>query len=90
MHTPNIHTLCGIQTLDPGFRASEDSTCLRLLGYRDRPKLCIYIILWKSHEIRSHHLQEQSSIKLQAGISGECLTGHELVILIILVWFERT
>jgi hypothetical protein len=28
--------LSGIETHDPGFRADEDSTCLRLLGYRDR------------------------------------------------------
>jgi hypothetical protein len=36
IHTSNIHALCGIRTKDPGFRASEDSTCLRPLGYRDR------------------------------------------------------
>jgi hypothetical protein len=36
IHTPNIHALCGILTHDPGFRASEDSSCLRPLGYRDR------------------------------------------------------
>jgi hypothetical protein len=36
IHIPNIHPLCGIRTPDPGFRASEDSTCLRPLGYRDR------------------------------------------------------
>jgi hypothetical protein len=36
IHTPNIHALDGIGTHDPGFRASEDSTCLRPLGYRDR------------------------------------------------------
>jgi hypothetical protein len=36
IHTPNIHALCGIRTHDPGFRASEDSSCLRPLGYRDR------------------------------------------------------
>jgi hypothetical protein len=35
--TVNIRTLSGIRTHDPGFRASEDSTRLRLLGYRDRP-----------------------------------------------------
>jgi hypothetical protein len=35
-HTPNIHALSGIRIHDPGFRASEDSTCLRPLGYRDR------------------------------------------------------
>jgi hypothetical protein len=31
-HTPNIHALSGIRTHDPGFRASEDSTCLRPLS----------------------------------------------------------
>jgi hypothetical protein len=36
-YTPNIHALCGIWTHDPGFRAREDSACLRPLGYRDRP-----------------------------------------------------
>jgi hypothetical protein len=36
MHIPNIHALCGIRTHNPGFWASEDSTCLRPLGYRDR------------------------------------------------------
>jgi hypothetical protein len=35
-HTPNTDALSGIRTHDPGFRASEDSTCLRPLGYRDR------------------------------------------------------
>jgi hypothetical protein len=34
--TSNIHALSGIQTNDLGFRASEDSACLRPLGYRDR------------------------------------------------------
>jgi hypothetical protein len=36
-HTLNIHALSGIRTHDPGFRASEESACLRPLGYRDRP-----------------------------------------------------
>jgi hypothetical protein len=36
IHTPNIHAFCGIRTHDSGFRASEDSSCLRPLGYRDR------------------------------------------------------
>jgi hypothetical protein len=30
--------MCGIRTHDRGFRASEDSACLRSLGYRDRHK----------------------------------------------------
>jgi hypothetical protein len=32
----NIRALSEIGTHDPGFRASEDSACLRPLGYRDR------------------------------------------------------
>jgi hypothetical protein len=44
IHTSNTHALCGIRTQDPGFRASEDSSCLRLLGYRDR-KLRLYCII---------------------------------------------
>jgi hypothetical protein len=36
IHVPNIHALCGIRTHDPGFRGSEDSTCLRPRGYRNR------------------------------------------------------
>jgi hypothetical protein len=35
-HTPNIHNLSGIRTHDHSVRASEDSSCLRLLGYSDR------------------------------------------------------
>jgi hypothetical protein len=34
---PNIHALYGIQNHDPRFRVRENSTCLRLLGYCDRP-----------------------------------------------------
>jgi hypothetical protein len=37
----NIHALSGIRTHDPGFRSSEDSACLRPLGYRDRRKITI-------------------------------------------------
>jgi hypothetical protein len=45
-HT-NIHALSGIGTHDPGFPASEDSACLRPLGYRGRPYAYIYsYILW--------------------------------------------
>jgi hypothetical protein len=38
IHTqePNTHALSWIRTHDPSFRASEDSACLRPLGYRDR------------------------------------------------------
>jgi hypothetical protein len=32
----NIHAQSGIQNHGPGVRASEDSSCLRPLGYRDR------------------------------------------------------
>jgi hypothetical protein len=36
-HTPNIHALSGIRTHDHNAPASENSSCLRSLGYRDRP-----------------------------------------------------
>jgi hypothetical protein len=36
IYTPNIHVLNGIRTHDHSIRASEDSSCLRPLGYRDR------------------------------------------------------
>jgi hypothetical protein len=32
----NIYALSGVRTHNAGFRASEDSTCLRPLGYRHR------------------------------------------------------
>jgi hypothetical protein len=35
IHTPNIRALCGIRIHDPGFRVSEECTCLWPLGYRD-------------------------------------------------------
>jgi hypothetical protein len=31
IHTPNIHTLSGIRIVDPSVRASEDSSCLRVV-----------------------------------------------------------
>jgi hypothetical protein len=43
-HTPNIHAVGGIRTHDHSVRASEDSSCLRPLGNRDRQgiNLCHY------------------------------------------------
>jgi hypothetical protein len=44
--TPNIHALSGIRTHDHSIRASEDSSCLRQRGYRDRHATCpAHIIL---------------------------------------------
>jgi hypothetical protein len=42
--TLNIHALSGIRTHDPGFRANEDSACLRALGYRDRRLLILHYL----------------------------------------------
>jgi hypothetical protein len=36
IHISNIQDLSGIRTHDPSVRASEDSSCLRPLGYCDR------------------------------------------------------
>jgi hypothetical protein len=35
-HTQHIHALSGIRNHGPGVRVSEDSSCFRPLGYRDR------------------------------------------------------
>jgi hypothetical protein len=40
--TPNIHALSGIRTHYHIVRVSEDSSCLRQLGYRARPELYIH------------------------------------------------
>jgi hypothetical protein len=42
VYTPNIHALSGIRTYDHSVRASENSSCLRPIGYRDRPIHTIY------------------------------------------------
>jgi hypothetical protein len=39
IYTPNIHALNGIRTYDHSIWASDDSSCLRPLGYRDRPSV---------------------------------------------------
>jgi hypothetical protein len=44
-YTPNIHVLCGIRTHDPSFRASEDSSSLRPLGYCDRHLLYLACLI---------------------------------------------
>jgi hypothetical protein len=44
--TLNIHALSGIRTHDPGCRASEDSACLRPLGYRDRLTLLYFTSIY--------------------------------------------
>jgi hypothetical protein len=36
VHIPNIHALCRIRIHDPGFRASEDSTCLMVVFFNHR------------------------------------------------------
>jgi hypothetical protein len=47
-NTNTIHSLIGIRTHGPNVRASEDSSCLRPLGYRDRHSKIIvpYILLF--------------------------------------------
>jgi hypothetical protein len=44
IHTPNIHALSGIRSHDPGFRASEDSSCLRPRGYCARHLVTIQCV----------------------------------------------
>jgi hypothetical protein len=49
IYTPNFHALSGIRTRDPSVRASEDSSCFRPLGYRDRLSNPYFRV------IRGHH-----------------------------------
>jgi hypothetical protein len=42
INTTNIHALCTIRTHDPGSQMSEDSACLRPLGYRDGLSVITY------------------------------------------------
>jgi hypothetical protein len=41
IYITNIYALCGIGTHDSSFRASVESSCLRPLGYCDRPEHAI-------------------------------------------------
>jgi hypothetical protein len=43
-HTPDIHALSGILTHDHSVRASEDDSCLKPLGCRDRHFTFYYLI----------------------------------------------
>jgi hypothetical protein len=71
IHIPNIHVLCGIRTHHPGFRASEDSSCLRPLGYRDRP--------WDSTDVKGG--------KVCNFLSGYTETSNLMMIIIIIIIF---
>jgi hypothetical protein len=64
-HTPNIHALTGIRTHDPGFRASEDSTRLKPLGYRDR-RYTVYVNL---NLITLIYDTRETSVRIQRGES---------------------
>jgi hypothetical protein len=55
IHIPNIHALYGIRTHDPGFRAREDSICLRSLGYRDRRSVIIVNIVPRIYGLNCLH-----------------------------------
>jgi hypothetical protein len=52
--------LCGIRTHDPGFRAKEDNTCLRPLGYRDRQAYICYGSIFVEFEIGAWQKREIS------------------------------
>jgi hypothetical protein len=44
--TPNVHALSGIRIRGPGFRATEDSACLKPLGYRERPSSILFVVIY--------------------------------------------
>jgi hypothetical protein len=61
--TLNIHALSGIRTHGPGVRASEDSSCLRPRGYRDRLGTTIPLPL-RMYFTCSAYLIDQEGFKL--------------------------
>jgi hypothetical protein len=79
IHIPNINALCGIRTHDPGFRASEDSICLRRRGYSDRPQEDI------GRQIRKKQDSKLRTVMyLQVKLSGfhqkpQCLTPTKVI-----------
>jgi hypothetical protein len=54
IQTLNIHAMSRIRTHDPGFRESEESTCLTPLGSRDWPFIRVggiryfFLLLWRA------------------------------------------
>jgi hypothetical protein len=63
IHTLNIHAFCEIRTHEPSFRASEDSTCFRPLGYRDRQTSTNPCeILWLVSELQFTYIKGFSSL----------------------------
>jgi hypothetical protein len=55
--TLHIYFLRGIRTHCPGVRASEDSSCLRPLGYRDRPMQDYYSEFMVLFDISSKYFE---------------------------------
>jgi hypothetical protein len=49
--TLNIHALTGIRTHGSGAHVSEDSSCLRPLGYHDRPAITLLYEKFKRHGV---------------------------------------
>jgi hypothetical protein len=63
-HTPNIHDLSGIRTHDHGLRASEDSSCLRTLGYRNGRIYSWQVQLFFSLRARLRNLPSNGKVGL--------------------------
>jgi hypothetical protein len=79
IHTPNIHALCWIRTHDPSFQASENSSCLRPLGYRDRR--IVYIVsnipvIWKESVVDG--MRKKATVPSFMGPYERLLGGSEV------------
>jgi hypothetical protein len=68
--TLNIHALSRIRTHDPGFRASEDSACLKPLGYPDRHTKYLCKLIWRFHILcfKRYHESIESLYRISASI----------------------
>jgi hypothetical protein len=82
-HIPNLHVLCGVRTHDPGFRACEDSTCFRLLDYRDRQNKTITSWYSRRKKVNLVFFLQTMCLKIYVGSTVYFQTN------IILVYSDR-
>jgi hypothetical protein len=70
--TLNLHGLSGIRTHSPGVRTSEDSSCLRSLGYRDRLSILLSAENWRA-KVYIFTQCENRKIKAQVPVTSTAL-----------------
>jgi hypothetical protein len=84
MQTINILALSGIRTHDHSTRASEDSSCVRLLGYRDRPILILFCLISEMFQMAlcAYDFDKSSLCTLVSPTRATCLVHLMTIILL--------